>query len=96
MLPRRASNTWRTAAACYKLLADRRIGSATLVADAAGRPVGGGGRVGAAGRRDSGHDNDASPRRVTPPVGGYSEEAKYELRAGAFVVIASTSSSVSS
>ena len=34
MLPRRASNTWRTAAACYKLLADRRIGSATLVADA--------------------------------------------------------------
>jgi hypothetical protein len=53
--------------------------------------------VGATGRRDSGHDNDASPRRVTvSPVGGYSEESKYELRAGAFVVIASTSSSVSS
>lgn len=30
------------------------------------------------------------------PVGGYWEESKYELRAGAFVVIASTSSSVSS
>src|SRR5215469_13011604 len=49
-----------------------------------------------AGSRDSGIDNYASPRRVTPPVGGYSEESKYELRAGAFEVIASTSSSVSS
>jgi hypothetical protein len=36
------------------------------------------------------------PAESPPPVGGYGEESKYELRAGAFVVIASTSSSVSS